>query len=366
MPLTYVRVPGSGLWIPAVPPWQFGSPGFTSGSALTSTSHAQHYICQVPKTGTLKGFGCRILSVTTPNTVRCGFQNVDATNGRGDGSFDEYVDVASGSLPTGWFDTSTIGPITNDGTGGGTKRSVTAGDLIAAVLVPTATAVELRHQFTALEYWAGPGGNFPYAVDTVTGAKHDLSPFALLYDDDTWGEVLYPPVDAFNSATFNSTDSPDERALRFSLPFNYTIRGFYFKTNISNDLDFVLYDSDGTTALATISADKDIYRDGGFGYYTMRLFTSSIALAADTFYRIAQKPGGSNVTYYDFDVPSAALMDTQDGGSDFHESHRTDAGSWTNVTTRRPWAGIIIDQIETGVSMGGSTEHSHASFGVLG
>src|SRR5689334_21723048 len=106
MPLTYQPIPGGGLWIPRPQPWTSNSPGFTAGVTHTGTTEADHYILQVPKTGTLKGFGFRVNAISTPNTVRCGFQTVSLATGLGDGIFDEFVDVASGSLTTGWFDTS--------------------------------------------------------------------------------------------------------------------------------------------------------------------------------------------------------------------------------------------------------------------
>src|ERR1051325_6860127 len=165
MPLTYIAIPG-GLWIPRPVTWFAGAPGFTSGVSQVDNTTAQHYILQCPKAGTLKGFGCSINSVATPNTIRAGFQNVSLSTGVGDGTFDEFVDIASGSLPTGWFDTSTIGPITDDGTSGGVKRTVARGDLIAAVLKGVSNPVEFQCKFIDPNNDGSSLTLFPYAKET--------------------------------------------------------------------------------------------------------------------------------------------------------------------------------------------------------
>ena len=76
-------------------------------------------------------------------------------------------------------------------------------------------------------------------------------------------------------------------------------------------------------------------------------------LTANTYYRLVVKPTtANNITVVDYTFASVALMDAISGGQYCHKTERTDAGAWTDTTTRRPWMGFLIDQLDDGV--GGS------------
>jgi hypothetical protein len=132
----------------------------------------------------------------------------------------------------------------------------------------------------------------------------------------------------------------------------------------TNSYDLVLYDSDGTTALKTVTIDSD---QGRVTTSTTRVARfADVTLAANTAYRIAVKPGGTNVTIYDCTVNSVAILDAFPGGQNFYLTSRTDAGAWTETTTRKPDMGVIITAVDNGASGGGLLVHPGMTGGFRG
>jgi hypothetical protein len=88
-----------------------------------------------------------------------------------------------------------------------------------------------------------------------------------------------------------------------------------------------------------------------------------VEVAKDVYYRIVIKPTtGTNVTIYDYDVETAAIMDAAPGGQDFHYTSANTVtpsgeGDWTNTVTKRPFLNIIIDGLHDG--LGGACETRH-------
>jgi hypothetical protein len=241
------------------------------------------FIIEVPKTGTLDKFGFLTESIGgTIADVRFSFQNIDA-NGLPDNTDDQYRVLAGGSVATGWNES---GLITSDGTDGGTKRSVTIGDKLALVLQwdSAQTGVIFLYGY---DNW-GTGANttvFPYAVNDTGGgwAKQALTiypSFGLKYDDGSYEQIPFCyPLAAANTRNFNSSSTPDERGMIVNFATDATVYGGWVALDLNDDVDVVLYDSDGTTALETVSLDKD-FQVAASPTWRSFLFSAPVDLAA--------------------------------------------------------------------------------------
>jgi hypothetical protein len=182
---------------------------------------------------------------------------------------------------------------------------------------------------------------------------------ALEYSDGTFAPIPYvdPSVSGLAAETYNSTtlagSGGDERGLIFQAPFASKVKGFWGNFDIDGDADVVLYDSDGTTPLETYPLDTTIRAATHSQVYHVP-FTDEYTLTKDTNYRLALKPGASNVSVMVGTVPSAAAADSYPGGQECHYTARTDAGSWTQTTTKRPLMGVILSALDDGAGSGSS------------
>lgn len=337
-----------GAWIPHIYPT--GGLAFLS---LLMDASAEKVACvfRVPKTGTLDKFEFRVgtVSINAASQVRCSFQDVSATNGDPDGTQDQYRNIAGSSFASNtWM---VPGLLTSDGTDTGTKRSVTQGQLLAAVIeYATFTAADSVNVNTsnvpsvavhlALQ-------SYPDLYTTSWAKKNDQAiVLALKYDDGTYEFVggAYP-FSAVASVMFNNGSAIDERGLFFQLPSPVSIGGAWVIVSSNaagRDFSVILYDSDGSTALETIAVDVDQFASTSARLLFVR-FTANRNLLANTNYRLTIRPDtASNIILEEFDVSAAAIMDAVEGGQNFHHTSRTDAGAWTQTTTKRPAMGLLL------------------------
>lgn len=351
--MAFVSIRG-GLLLPK-PPANFASnaPGFTTIVTLTAGTHKGAFVFRVPKTGNTKAIGFRLGTVTTPQDLRVSFQDVSATDGNPDGTEDQTVVIASGSLvASGWNTTGTI------------TRAVTRGDLLAVVIQADSGTPNL--QISCPQYGNGDVTEFPYVVPFTSawGTKIGrVGSLSLQYDDNSYEPIegfAYPYSD-LPTVAYNTTSTADEYGLKFQVPFACKVNGGWMSSDIDGDGDIILYDSDGSTALATASIDKDQDANGGRFYFT---FSAEVTLLANTYYRLVLKPTTTtNLTLRYFEVASAALLDMCDLGQLAHLTNRADAGAWTDVTTQRPWMGVQISAIDIGAS---SIETCTVGVGIVG
>lgn len=315
---------------------------------------------RVPKTGTLNGCGFRIGNSTQiPSSgVRVSFQDRNAATGFPDGTQDQYR-VVTGMSANTWVEP---GLVTSDGTDGGSKRSVTAGDLMCIVIefesfaasdvirlaVTNANGTPFLHPGFALytSSWAGTARAGCVALIYSDGSYVNPMPFGL------------PPASAITTTNVSSSTTPDEVALIFVPSVPMSVCGAWILVDLDANADLVLYDSGGST-LASVSLDAEDRRGTARGTITA-LFSSTVDLSAGSTYRLAFKPSTTTndaLAYYD--VTSTAAMGACEGGADWHWSQRTDAGSWTETNTRRPFIGLLIDKFSDGAG-GGSGGYSRA------
>lgn len=347
-------IPGGGIWIPQ--PWHPFADSF-GATTLDAAADRCAMIFRVPKTGTLDKFEFRTGTVTAADDLRASFQDVNAS-GDPDDVEDQFRSIPAASVTSNtWI---VPGLMTSDGTDAGVKRSVTRGDVLAAV-IRIETFVDGNLQINVHNATDSNWGGFPYIDSNTTGAYSKLSLnqplLALKYDDGTYafiGGHSYPFLAPSTTISLNTGTNPDEVGNIFRLPFPCKIGGAWFALTqaAAADFDIIIYDSDGITALTTQSTDGDL------GPTTAKLrfhcFDAEVQLSANTDYRMAIKPTtATSITARYSDINAAAIMDAIEGGQNWQYTSRVDAGAWSQITTRRLHMGLLVTAVDDGVGGGG-------------
>lgn len=342
-----------GLWIPH--PYLKGASGPSLQDMLIDASTEKAAgVFMAPKTGTISKVGFLTKTVTTGVTVDVRLETVSLVNGDPTGTLlgtnSNGTQVILDADDDTWFTTTLT-----------TGVAVTKGDLLA-VVIANAGAGNMNIANASIDR----PSNFPY-TDLFTAAwvkDVDIPVFSLEYDDGSYAHSPGVwPISAKPGTSFNTSSSPDERGLIFQMPFPFRVTGCWHHADIDAAADLVLYDSDGTTALETVSLDKDV-RIGTSPRIFFLLFSGEQSLSANTNYRLVLKPTTTtNIRSEAFDVDAAAIMDAFEGGQKFHHTERTDAGAWTETTTRRPFMGLIIDGFDDATG-GGAASILGGGFGL--
>jgi hypothetical protein len=346
-------------WLWAPPAFNIAGLAFATGFAIDASGEKVAIIGQVPKSGTLDKFEFRLATVTQApaNGLKCSFQNVSATDGAPDGTPDEYRVVTTGLTSNAWV---APGLMTSDGTDGGVKRSVTQGDRIACVIEFESFSASDNLQIAAMSQASNswPVAQNPYSAHfTASWALNTPQLVMILkYSDGTY-ELFHPsslPMLTLNAQSLNSGSGTNEIALYFQVPFACKIGGVGYRADMDGDCDIVLYDSDGTTPLATASTDKDIRGTTG-GNNGFARFPSDVTLSINTNYRLSMKPTTvTNITLYTFDVNAVAILGALEGGTAIHYSAKT-AGVWGQTATRRPLIFPWITALDDGAGGAAAT-----------
>ena len=331
---------------------------------LNDANDRAAFVFQIDYAGTLDWAEFRMSTVTSSpaNGLRVSFQDLDAS-GNPDGTEDQYVVVSGPFSSNTWITPASV--MTNDGTSGGTKRTVAVGDKLAFVIrfenflagnslqpqgLNTTSAMPIA---TCYEDASGNAG--------VSWTKAQAAVLmALKYSDGVYRTVSNAncfPVSATNTRTYNSSSTPDERAMRFQVPFDCTVRGLVGYVDTDNAADIILYDN-SSNVLASGSfanATRSTTTPGWVNF----VFTTAVSLSRNTTYRVSFKPTStSNISLITASVASSARLGSMPWGSECYGSTRTDAGAWSDDQTEFPLVHLIIDGI-----MDGDTSSSSFVFG---
>lgn len=346
-------------------PWEIGANANYLGGAiqlLNAAASRAAMIFEIDYAGTLDWGEFRLGTVTAApaNGLRVSWQDLDAS-GNPDNVEDEYRVITSGLTANTWI--TPPGVMTNDGTDGGTKRTVTVGQKLAYVIrfenfiAGNSLQPQDGNSVTSL-----PGSNFYNAGSSNSGSTWTKNVanqiFALKYSDGVYRTInngrIYP-VSANNTRTYNSGSTPDERAVRFQVPFDCRVRGIQLFCNISAAADIILYDASSNVLASSSVLNRAITTVG----YTQVVFTSSVTLDRNTTYRLSFKPTTtSNVSLQTMSVASSARLGSTSWGSNVYTSTRTDAGAWSDDQTEVINAYLVIDGL-----MDGDNSGSQFSFG---
>lgn len=318
------------IYVPQLPRDTVGA--FVS-SLIDAAGERVGYLFQIPKTGTLTKVFVRTGTVTTGGDVDVRIETID-TSGDPSGTL---IDAnASETLTLAGGDDDVWKTVTFS-----TSFAVTRGDFVALVLDRTTGS----YNFVSVDTrWPG---EFPHTALRTGGswAHNTRSPvFMFEYSDSSHPVIpdVFPVDDANTNQNVNSTTTPDEVGLRFKFPFRVSIAGIRIVVTGGNGV-VRLYDTDGSTVLASSDYDADL-RIGSTDNYMLWLFASSVDLNANAFYRITIRPATASSTVVrriDFDTVS--FLDAMPGGQDWTWTEQTDDGGFTETATRRPIMGMILD-----------------------
>lgn len=270
-------------------------------------------------------------------------QNVDAANGpviRPDGTQDQTVAIANadaGFASNAWYRTGTLsadrtvsfGELLSvvwefDGGGrlGADAVNITGLALSSGVLHP------INHQGAFVNYDGATWTNNNIILNVV-----------LEFSDGTYGTLQGSiPASAVNSHAFNSGSTPDEYAMKITPEFEIDVDGIGAAVAPATSADFDMVFYSGTTAEATVSIDQNATISTSVRPITVPIALENLASGSD--YYVAVKPTtANNVTVYSFDVNDAAFLDLLGPfGNEMTYATRTDAGAWSETTTRRLFA----------------------------
>lgn len=306
--------------------------------ALASTNKYA-VIFRASKTGPIHKVGFRLGTVTAATDTDVRLESVSAQFPTGV----LFGTTTNGTLASGSFAANAMNMVTLTA-----DASVTAGDLIALVVVPSGSPnYQVSHLATSFA-----GIQSPYVAIDTTGSyvANAAGPIAAIeYADGSYAQLQSVwPITTLNTHTLNSGSTPDEIGARFKIPIGVRICGGWSAIDLDNNADIVLYDSDGVTPLATLAVTNAGRRQTTGNSPLYWSFPTPATLLASTYYYLSVKPGASNISLYSWDMLSAAALDQLPGGQDWHYVSAKDpsgTGSWTAITTRYPIMGLLVDGI---------------------
>jgi hypothetical protein len=316
-------------------------PSFSSILLNTSSDRAGS-VFRIPKAGNVRKIGFATRTVTTGATVDVRLETVDLATGTPSGTLwgtnTNGSQVINSSDDNVWLTTT----LTAD-------AAVSMGDLIALSINNAGSG---NWNLAASADWADARGvyNLRFTSSAWTKQASQAPILALEYDDGSYFPIegVFPYV-ALTHTSFGSTSSPDERGLRFKFPFPVRVRGCWAYIDPDNDFRIKLYDTDGSSTLINILIDKDALGSNAEAFFAFT-FTSIVELQRDNYYRLSVVPeSATTMELGGVTVNSLALMDALKSGPNFHLTTRTDAGSWSETTTQRPYMGVILDAFDDGV-----------------
>ncbi len=244
-------------------------------------------------------------------------------------------------------------------------QAVTKGDIICGVIsAPASGTFSVVVSGISLNTLYPSALGLPkfmnYVGTPAWASLNNIQIFALEYDDGTieCPQEAYP-VKTFSTISISTSTTPDEIGNIINVPFGCRVSGAWMCGSIPNTATFKvkLIDSDGST-IATgceFSMDDDYLRAKSAAIPIGVLFSGSKVLTKNTDYRIIIEPlTTTSLTVYEMEFDSAAALNSCPGGSSVHRTERTNAGAWSQTTTKRIQIGVMIDQIDDGTSSGGS------------
>ena len=352
-------VSGAGLFLPPLPQMTL-PPALGASMAMDteewnfvgrfwSKDHATKNITKVH-------FRTGAVTLGGSSVFRCGLHAVSSTASpmQPTGTVQQYCTMNAAAVPANSWVTATLN----------VARTINPGDLLAVV-------------FRFQTYTAGDSVVFAcvlpsaaaYLYNTTGGSTFDGNGFTaqtvtpnLLFecDDGTFATLEGAwPASNITSNSFNSgTAVADEYALAFSLPFPAKADGMwacpYIELNTSN-FQVILYDSDGTTAMETVTVDANPIQSNASSRMLVIPFAAERQLNRNTVYRLSIRPTTTNsVTVYSTEVANAAHWTTHPGGAAFHLHTRLNQGAtWTESPLRRPLMGIRLSALDDAATGGG-------------
>lgn len=354
--------------------------------AINGTSDAQVWICQAEESITITAVGFHVTTRTgspgnTATGLRVGITYIDATTGFPTTSpTPTWADATfSGAAGTAYQDFNATSGITinqNLIATLTTAVTISRGTVFGICADPlagtwdTSNFINIRSGFVSTY----PSYNLPYCggitLSTYADNTVDCPTFLYRSSTKTYGQ----PYETVTSLNNSNASTPDEYGMYFRMPTGscstYQISGLRLGCLVAANFDVLLYDTNGTTVLASVTADVDQQNQAVHGAYNY-LFTGATlpTLTAGSYYRLVVRPSTTtamgNVQYFTFrtDADKTAILGN---AADVQYTSRTDAGAWTQDTNRLFAMQAIVVALDAGTSTGGMKVHPGLSGGING
>lgn len=327
----------------------------TNVSLNASTAIAA--VCfQAPDVLTITALGFRYGARTgTPPTYRISLQSISATTGNPDGTVLGGGTPASANFTppasTAW--NGTFQWITLDN-----AYTCARGQLMAMVIDYVSGTIDASNQGSITHGLGGTGAVIllPYSQTALSGSW-TLNPRQPIWGFQTASASYGYPINAIAQSTTNANSTPDELALSFNLPTGwgqtYTVLGLRLNMRSpanGTTWDLILYDTDGTTALQSVTFDADQDGASAAAERFLEVYFDEATLSTLNYgstYRISIRPNDNTTAIGMFVLTTNSAQDCAalNGGATFGYSTRTNAGAWTDDATSRPWAALILGSI---------------------
>lgn len=338
---------------------------FQLTTAFDSATDRVAYIGRSPLTDSLATVHLRLATVTTGCTINVRIETV--SNGRPTGTLwatDTSATVVIADTDDNAWKTATLTA----------AASLTRGAEFAIVITVNAGTPNLQFVNVPTGTSTGMGfGQYPLMLqDTGAGSWTVIT--------GGWGWIcsfsgagiaympgLSPASGAGTVNSFNSGSSPDERALRFQVPFACRSAGArvpIFNLAAGADFTISLWDATGDVdgeALAQISVDGDFPLNTTQDGYVDVFWPSAVTLSANTTYYLGVRADTAN-SLGTGDLSNSIVSNAMRAfgvNDQTYLATRTwtagAAGAWSTTTTTLMLAHIIIDQLDNGAGGGSAS-----------
>lgn len=339
-----------GIFFPSFPS-EINSAAPAFGSMLVDAlTEGCAAIIMAPSTGYVESIGINVGSIGLAGTVTVSLETVSLTDGNPTGTL--YATGASGFLSLEVADSQSWKNVSM-----GTQSLIHQGSFISVVVRNTAvyagTGLFNFRRFSSSQY------EFPY-TDLFTGSwtKSPISPIvSLQYLNSSY--VSTKGAWAIEDLVGRSLGTESHNALKFTNPFPCRAIGAWVQADIDAECNIRLYANDASTILTKVVMDNNVRQSTVEGINIVT-FAQAVTLLAATSYRLSYSGTFGTSVVRNFVVNTAALLNTFEGGMNYHLSTAnlapTGESSWADLTNQRPWMGLIYDQFDDGVSAGGGND----------
>lgn len=250
--------------------------------------------------------------------------------------------------------------------------ALTRGQVVHPDIRYSAGTIDASNFSTIASHWHNcrPNRHLPMASRVSNGGAVsceqgiDFPVFALKSATKTYG---YPIV-ATTRTQYSSDSTPDEYGMAFTLDSSWfaSNKALGFEFNLRTPAagkTFLAKLYQNTTLLDDVTIRGDWLGGANQNGATITVYFDTATLStmtAGTEYIVSLLPQetASNLALYTYDANAAAELSAWGGGTAFYLVTRTDGGSWTPVTTKRPAVRIILDDI-TAPSGGGGLARAY-------
>ncbi len=339
--------------------WKQVSSWNEAAKETSGTVYPIGFVFRAPKTGTLKSVGFQFTVITTAQDLHIQFRDASEVTGNPDDTVDAFRLIPSVDVVAGWYNT---GILSDDGTDGGVKKSVTKGDLIAVCFTWPGTVGDIRVVQHQIYTWSASNqGQFPYGRQGVSGGsmtsafQNGKLRMALEYDGGTFPSIPeMMPMEGLNSSSLAlrvNGGAQNEAGMRFQVPFKCKVRGSVWSCSDNDSaIDVRMLKDDGSELMPSFSYAAN-FSDGG-GFWRYFTFPTEVTLEANIWYRHVVR---ATTTGQDFNVlhiinlNKAAHMEAWGAPIKHEFIQRYQGGAWTEDDTKRAQGiSLLISEIDDG------------------